>query len=218
MTLLVIPTELEAGLNKGYWGCPWVCCQAAPFPRPQPNSCASAFHRLLPSSNSGHRRWPKHPHFLCQHQSVLDPCPRLPEPPQSSCPPAGPAGASSCFWLPAVASSLSPGRRREAAARQRNPRHEQVKYDLRPDCVTTERDLKLPPQADCSSQWRIPMWASWQSHASISRRGSTCKWEVHFPCFFNHYMPGLLLIKPWGSSDFHRAVWESYQQKQRQNF
>lgn len=42
--------------------------------------------------------------------------------------------------------------------------------------------------------------------------------EVRFPYFFNHYMPGLLLIKPWDSSDFHSAVWESYQQKQGQTF
>lgn len=31
-------------------------------------------------------------------------------------------------------------------------------------------------------------------------------------------MPGLLIIKPWDSSDFHSAVWESHQQKQSRIF
>jgi len=49
---------------------------------------------------------------------------------------------ASCFLLPAAASPLHSAKRSEAAARQRNPRHQQVRCD-RTEYATIERDLKL---------------------------------------------------------------------------
>lgn len=148
----------------------------------------SALHRLLTSSTSDSRRWPENPHLLCQHQAVTRPMPWPPRAPQSSCPPAGTAGAN-YFLLLAAGCGFAPLFCEEGWGCSKAEKSQALTSELWQAWVW---DHWKRPKATCGChhrqtaavKWRIPMWTSWRRYRSdINRNDIACKWELHFPHF-----------------------------------
>lgn len=179
MFLLVTPDQLETGLNKGYKGCPQPRCQASFLPW----LCTS---QALTSSTSDSRRWPENPRLLCRHQAVTRPVPWPPGAPQSSCPPAGTAGAN-YFLLLAAGCGFTPLFCEEEWGCSKAEKSQALRSEIWQGWVC---DHWKRPKATCGChhrqtaavKWRSPVWTSWQRYRSdINRSDIACKWELHFP-------------------------------------
>lgn len=114
------------------------------------------------------------PSFSLPHQSVARPMPQVSRAPSELMPPSRSCRrqflllAASCGFISQFSEDWGCSKAETSQA---------LTSEIWPEAwlCGTERDLKLPPQADCSSQWRIPMWASWQSYASINTSSITCE-------------------------------------------